>query len=94
VAVSVLFPCVFNVTLHVPADTVPTQVSTPSLTVTLPVGVPLPGAVTETVKFTVTGCPAVEGSGLSRVIAVVVLALLTVCETPADVEARKLALPE
>src|SRR6187549_1970254 len=64
---------------QVPAATVPVQVSIPSLTVTLPVGVPLPGALTVTLKFTVTACPTFEGSGESLVIVVVVSALLTWC---------------
>jgi hypothetical protein len=33
---------------HWPAATVPVQLSTPSLTVTLPVGVPAPGEFAET----------------------------------------------
>jgi len=55
------------------------QVSTPPLivTTTFPVGVPLPGAFAVTVKLTVTLCPVTEGSGLSDVIVVVVLAGLT-----------------
>jgi hypothetical protein len=40
-----LAPDAVNVTLHVPAATVPTHwVPAPSLTVTLPVGTPAPGA--------------------------------------------------
>jgi len=49
VAVSVFAPAVVNVRLHVPAATVPVHVvPAPSLTVTFPVGVPAPGAVTAT----------------------------------------------
>jgi hypothetical protein len=65
-------------TLQVPAATVPVQLSTPSLTVTLPVGVPLPGAVASTLKFTVTDCPATDGFGVFDVIPVKVFALFTV----------------
>jgi len=58
-----------------PAATLPTHVSTPSVTVTFPVAVP-PGDVT--VNVTVTTCPTTEGSGVSPVIAVVVLPAVTV----------------
>ena len=57
---------------------------------TVPVGVP-PVAVT--VKLTVTACPTTEGSGGSLVIAVVVLAVVTVCATPSEVLPPKLASP-
>ncbi len=73
--------------------TVPTQESTPSETVTLPVGVPAPGVATVTEYCTVTVCPTALGSGLSLVIAVVVPAALTVCGTDVDVEAEWLAVP-
>jgi hypothetical protein len=59
-------------------------VSVPSPTVTLPVGVPLPGALTLTVKFTVMGWLTIEGFGVWAVIVVVVLAGLTVCGIPAE----------
>ncbi len=49
----------------------------PPLTVTFPVGVPVPGAVAVTAKLTVTTCPVTDGSGSSRVMAVVVTALFT-----------------
>ena len=55
VAVNVFVPALVNVRLHVPAATVPMQLTAPSLTVTLPVGVPLPGALTVTLKVTGTG---------------------------------------
>ena len=48
-AVSVRAPRVVSVIEQDPAATVPTQLSTPSLTVTLPVGVPAPGATATTV---------------------------------------------
>ena len=53
VALSVLAPDVVEVTTHWPAATAATQLSVPSLTVTFPVGVPAPGAVTVTVHCTV-----------------------------------------
>src|SRR4029079_2592325 len=62
--------------LQLPLATVLVQVSTPSLTSTLPVGVPLP--VGTTVNLTITVCPLTEGSGPSEVIVVVVSVLLTV----------------
>src|SRR3954469_8505816 len=61
--------------LQLPLATVPVQLSTPSLTCTFPVGVPLP--VGTTVKCADTACPPPEGSGVSDVIVVVVSALAT-----------------
>ena len=75
--------------MQVPVATVPVQTSTPSVTLTFPVGVPAPA----TVKFTVTACPALDGSGLSEVIEVDVFVLLTVCEFAAEVLALKLESP-
>ncbi len=54
VAVKVLVPLVVSVIIQLPAATVPVQLFTPSETVTLPVGVPAPGAVTATEYVTVT----------------------------------------
>jgi hypothetical protein len=54
------------------------------VTVTVPVGVPAPGESTVTVHLTVTDCPLVEGSGLSSVMVVVVLALFTVWAVTGD----------
>jgi hypothetical protein len=48
VAVSVFAPAVVEVSAQLPAVTVPMQLALPSLTVTLPVGVPLPGVFTAT----------------------------------------------
>ena len=45
---TVFAPVVVEVNEQVPAATVPIHVSVPSLTVTFPVGVPPPGAVTAT----------------------------------------------
>src|SRR3954462_8850698 len=65
--------------MHCPVATVPVQLSTPSLTVTLPVGVVGVIPVLElTLYWTVTACPWRDGSGLSDVIVVVVFALLMV----------------
>ena len=79
VAVNVRAPMLVRARVHVPDATVPVQVSAPPLTVTttLPVGVPAPGATGWTVKLTATGVPNTDASGVSAVIVVVVLALLT-----------------
>ena len=87
---SVLFPAVVGVSVHVPAATVPVQVAVPSLTVTLPVGVP-PADVT--VNVTAIPWPTTEGLGVWPVSVVVVAAALTVCVTPVDVLAAKLPSP-
>ena len=50
---SVLAPAVVEVSVHCPAPTAALQVSRPSVTVTVPVGVPAPGAVTEIDHVTV-----------------------------------------
>src|SRR4051794_40054380 len=63
VAVNVRPPSVVSVSEHWPAATVPMQLSTPSLTVTFPVGDPAPGALTVTPYCTVTEPPWVDGSG-------------------------------
>ena len=62
----------------VPAAMVPVQiVVAPSLKVMVPVGVPAPGAVTETVELKVTDCPNTLGLGVDVGVLAVVLALLT-----------------
>ena len=62
----------------VPAATVPVQiVVAPSLKVIVPVGVPAPGAVTETVEPKDTDCPETLGFGVEVGVLAVVLALLT-----------------
>ena len=87
-------PAAGNVIEHVPADAEAAQVSpNPSLTVTLPVGVPLPGETGVTVKFTVTDCPTTDGFGVCAVIAVVVTAWFTVWDTPAEALPMKLVSP-
>ena len=86
-------PAVVGIRGQLPAATEPVQLSVPSLTVTLPVGVPLPGATAVTVKFTGTGCPTTDGSGRSEVIAVVVLALFTTWFTWLEVLLTKVSSP-
>ena len=61
--------------------------------VTLPVGVPLPGEFTVTVKSTVTLLPKFEFTVKSDVIVVVVSALSTVCASLAEVLLLKLLSP-
>jgi len=68
---------------HVAAATVAEQLSVPSLTVTVPVGVPLAGATAATVKLNATACPTPDRLGVWDVIVVAVLALLTTsCALP------------
>ena len=65
------------VTLAVPPERVPVSVGPPLMTkVTVPVGVPAPGATGATVAVNVTGWPNADGSG-DEVTVVVVEALLT-----------------
>ena len=69
------------VKVAVPPDNVPVpSVVVPSLKVTVPVGLPLPGATALTVAVKVTDWPNAEGFAEEASV-VVVLALLTVCET-------------
>jgi hypothetical protein len=89
----VLAPAAVEVRLHVPAAAVPVQVWFPSLTVTLPVGVPLPGEFAVTVKATAYGWPTTVAVERSVVIAVVVLALFTVCAKLGEVLPLKLPSP-
>jgi hypothetical protein len=86
---SVLAPAAVGVNVQVPAPTVPEHCAAPSLTVTVPVGVP-PADVT--VKVTAIPSPTTEGLGVWPVIVVVVAAAPTVCGTPADVLPAKLAV--
>ena len=64
----------------------------PSSTVTFPLGEPEPGAMTETEKLTVTGCPTTEALGLRFEIARLVSALSTWCDADAE-DPLKLASP-
>jgi hypothetical protein len=80
-----------NVIEQVPVAMLAEQVSpAPSLTVTFPVGVPLPGAFAVTVKLIVTGCPTTDGLGVWAVIAVVVASWFTACDKDDDVLVAKL----
>jgi len=82
-----------NAIVQLPAETVPLQLCVPSLTVTVPVGVPLPGAFATTVYVKLTAWPTTEGFGVFAVIVVVVLAIFTVCMAPTDVLPAKFASP-
>jgi hypothetical protein len=86
-------PAEVNVIVQLPAPTMALQLCVPSLTVTVPVGVPLPGAFATTVYVKLTAWPTVEGFGVFAVIVVVVLAGLTVCATPAEVLPAKFPSP-
>ena len=83
-AVSDLAPAVVSVIAHCPAATVPVHELAPSLTVTLPDGVPPPGATAATLYCTTTGCPVTEGSGVSELIVALVVAWFTWCVTLAE----------
>src|SRR5262245_41016158 len=67
------------------------RTAVPSLKVTLPVGVPPPGATGVTVAVNVTEAPAIEGFD-DDTTAVVVADLITVCTTSAELW-RKLVAP-
>src|SRR5438128_6707851 len=71
--------------LQLPVATLALQLWVPSLTVTLPVGVPPPGAFGATVNAKLTACPTANGSGVWLVIVVVVPAGFTVWGVPGDV---------
>jgi hypothetical protein len=79
--------------LQLPTATLALQLWLPSLTVTVPVGVPLPGALAATVNVKLTACPVAEGFGVWPLIVVVVPATFTVWATPVEVLPAKLALP-
>lgn len=68
------------------------RVAAPFLKVTEPVGIPIPGAVANTVALKVTLPPKYEGFKLD-VSVVVVAALLTTWLTTADVDPDILLLP-
>ena len=68
------------------------SVVAPSLNVTVPLGVPEPGAVAATVAVNVTDAPKTLGFG-AALTAVVVAPLFTVCVRPDDVEVVKLLSP-
>ena len=68
------------------------NVAAPSLNVTVPVGVPAPGATAATVAVNVTDWPNTEGLA-DEVSEVVVLAMVTVCETVLEVLVFKFVSP-
>lgn len=68
------------------------NVAVPSFNVTVPPGVPLPGATAATVTLNVTVVPNVDGFG-EEVSVVKVAALLTVCVRTADVLGLKAVPP-
>jgi hypothetical protein len=78
---------------QLPAATLVVQLLLPSLIVTLPVGAPLPGALTSTRKVTVISWPTMDGSGPCEVIVVVVSAFLTKCGSLVELS-LKLLSPE
>src|SRR4029077_17442978 len=78
VAVTVRPPAAVNAMLQLPAATLALPLCVPSLIVPVPVGVPLPGALADTVKLKLTAWPTTEGSGVWAVIVVVVPAAFTV----------------
>src|SRR5882762_8776621 len=93
VAVTVRPPAAMNAILQLPTATVALQFWVPSLTVTVPVGVPLPGALAVTVNVKLAAWPTTDGFGVWLVMVVVVAVGLTVWATPADVLPPKMALP-
>ena len=76
-AVRLFEPTVEGSSAQEPVGTVSVQLALPSLTVTGPVGVPLPGETTATANSTATRPPTTEGSGVCEVITVLVCALST-----------------
>ncbi len=64
VAVTLRPPAELNAMLQPPAATLAPQLCVPSLTVTLPVGVPLPGALAATVNAKLTAWPTADGFGV------------------------------
>ena len=87
-------PTVSKLTLQLPAATEATQLFTPSLTVTDPVGVPFAGADTVTEKSTVTDWPIAEGSGLSEVMLVTVAPGVAVAENKTGLPWSPVAVAE
>jgi len=81
-----------NVAVPAPDSGLVPIVAVPLRKVTVPVGVPAPGAVTVTVAVNVTACPTADGFG-DEVTLVLELALFTTCETAALELVLKLTLP-
>ena len=90
VATKVSDPTVRGIIPQLPCATVAVQLTVPSDTVTLPVGVP---PLDVTVKLIVIDWPTTDGSGTTPVMVAVVEAWFTVCATPDDVLPLKLASP-
>ena len=90
---SVRAPTVVSVRLQLGAATAALQESTPSLTVTVPVGVPPPPPVGETDQVTLIGTPREEGFGAWEPNVVDVVDWLTVCAAPAEALPAKLPSP-
>ena len=93
----VFAPAVVEVSKHDPAAelSVTLQFADPSLTVTVsPLGIaPAPGALTVTLTATEYACPTTVAVERSLVMVVVVLALLTTCETAVEVLVAKFVSP-
>jgi hypothetical protein len=83
---------VVNVAWPEPLSVPVPSVVAPSLKVIVPVGVPLPGALTVTVAVKVTDCPDTDGLA-DELREVVVLALVTVWVSTADVLPLKFPSP-
>jgi hypothetical protein len=94
VAVSVSVPDVENEIKQPPIKKTVHESPAPSLTLTLPLGTPLPGGMAALAKFTVTGWPTTDGLGVFVMMVVVVLALFTICITPTETLRPKLLSPE
>ncbi len=82
-----------NAILQLPVATLALQLCVPSLTVTVPLAVPLPGALADTVNVKLTACPTAEGFGVWAVIVVVVPAAFTVWPTTVEVLVAKFPSP-
>jgi hypothetical protein len=68
-----------------PTSDVIVQMADPSLTVTLPPGVPAPGGTAATLTATVYGWPTTVAALRSEVMVVALAATFTVCGVPAAV---------
>src|SRR5689334_4033369 len=86
-------PVVGKTSDALPAVTATVEFVVPSPTITLPVGVPAPGALALTVNGTVTVCPGVADAGESVPSTTLVAALLIVTANGADVLGLKLESP-
>jgi hypothetical protein len=84
-------PAVVKVPLPLESVAVP-RVVFPSLKVTVPAGIPVPGATTVTVAVKTTDWPVMDGFGVV-VSAVVVGGVLTVCDTTSEGLPANVVLP-